>query len=250
MKNNRRNYYRILHVQSDAPLEIIRASYRAMMGPLKMHPDMGGNHEVAALINQAWEVLSDPAKRAAYDRKIESNLPKMARAARKTSSNRFTQTTQEIKKNNEPHQHVDNLFNTSLCLFCTTPLPLEIGPETCCRSCGCPLAPPPMPARMGKELFGRRRLPRMQRSQSVIVHVTQEGGPLPAKLRNISDSGMSLELEAMVREGEVIRILAHEFEALTQVLAVRWYSQRWIASVRLVSIKFAKRQGVFVSTYA
>lgn len=42
MKNNRRNYYRILHVQPDAPLEIIRASYRAMMGPLKMHPDMGG----------------------------------------------------------------------------------------------------------------------------------------------------------------------------------------------------------------
>lgn len=48
----------------------------------------------------------------------------------------------------------------------------------------------------------------------------------------------------------MIRVLAHEFEALTQVLAVRWYSQRWIASMRLVSIKFAKRQGVFISTYA
>ena len=247
MKNNRRNYYRILHVQPDAPLEIIRASYRAMMGPLKMHPDMGGNHEVAALINQAWEVLSDPAKRAAYDRKIESNLPK---TARKASSNRFTQTTQEKKHTNAPHHRTDCSFNLSVCLFCTTPLPPEIGTETCCRSCGCPLAPPPIPAKMGKELFGRRRLPRMQRSQSVIVHVTQEGGPLPAKLRNISDSGMSLELEAMVREGEVIRVLAHEFEALTQVLAVRWYSQRWIASMRLVSIKFAKRQGVFISTYA
>ena len=57
MKNNRRNYYRILHVQSDAPLEIIRASYRAMMGPLKMHPDMGGNHEVAALIKDRKSVV-------------------------------------------------------------------------------------------------------------------------------------------------------------------------------------------------
>lgn len=247
MKNNRRNYYRILHVQPDAPLEIIRASYRAMMGPLKMHPDFGGDHEIAALINQAWEVLSDPAKRAAYDRKIESNL---ANGARKTSSNRFDYAKQKSADAKASPTHTNSELDRSACLFCSTALPSEIGPETCCRSCGSPLAPPPMPVKLGKELFGRRRLPRIQRSQSVIVHVTQEGGPLPAKIRNISDSGMGLELETMVREGEVIRVLAHEFEALTQVLATRWYSQRWIISLRLVSIKFAKRQGVFVSTYA
>jgi predicted transcriptional regulator len=32
---NRRNYYRILQVQPDAPVEIIRASYRTMMRELK-----------------------------------------------------------------------------------------------------------------------------------------------------------------------------------------------------------------------
>jgi hypothetical protein len=39
---NRRNYYRILHVQEDAPEEIIRTSYRTLMQRMRMHPDLGG----------------------------------------------------------------------------------------------------------------------------------------------------------------------------------------------------------------
>ena len=64
---NRRNYYRILHVQPEAPVEVIRASYRALMGTLRQHPDLGGEHSVAVLLNEAFQVLSDPAQRAAYD---------------------------------------------------------------------------------------------------------------------------------------------------------------------------------------
>ena len=33
-----------------------------------MHPDLGGDHWHAALINEAFAALSDPEKRAAYDR--------------------------------------------------------------------------------------------------------------------------------------------------------------------------------------
>src|SRR5437762_759505 len=64
---NRRNYYRILHVQPGAPEEIIRTSYRTLMHRLKMHPDLGGDHWSAALINEAFATLSHPVKRAAYD---------------------------------------------------------------------------------------------------------------------------------------------------------------------------------------
>ena len=59
MKKNRGNYYRILHVQAEAPLEAIKASYRTLMGPLRHHPDRGGEHE-AALLNEVYAVLSDP----------------------------------------------------------------------------------------------------------------------------------------------------------------------------------------------
>jgi len=41
--NKNRSYYDLLHVQPDAPVEIIRASYRTLMLKLKRHPDMGGD---------------------------------------------------------------------------------------------------------------------------------------------------------------------------------------------------------------
>jgi len=35
---NRRHYYRILHVQPDAPLEVIKSSYRTLMTKLGSTP--------------------------------------------------------------------------------------------------------------------------------------------------------------------------------------------------------------------
>jgi curved DNA-binding protein CbpA len=67
---NRRNYYRILEVQPDAPFEVIRHNYMLLLHKLRLHPDLGGSHRDAALINIAFETLSDPEKRAAYDRKL------------------------------------------------------------------------------------------------------------------------------------------------------------------------------------
>ena len=68
--NNKRNYYRILHVQPDAPVEVIRASYRTLMQRLKQHPDLGGEHWNASLINEAHDVLVDEARRRIYDRTL------------------------------------------------------------------------------------------------------------------------------------------------------------------------------------
>ena len=65
---NKRNYYRILYVQPDAPTEVIRASYRTLMQKLKKHPDLGGEHWNASVINEAHKVLIDSAKRRVYDR--------------------------------------------------------------------------------------------------------------------------------------------------------------------------------------
>lgn len=67
---NKRNYYRILFVQPDAPVEVIRASYRTLMQKLKQHPDLGGEHWNASVINEAHQVLGDAAKRRAYDKAL------------------------------------------------------------------------------------------------------------------------------------------------------------------------------------
>ncbi len=67
---NKRNYYRILYVQPDAPSEVIRASYRTLMQKLRKHPDLGGEHWNASIINEAHAVLTDATRRRAYDREL------------------------------------------------------------------------------------------------------------------------------------------------------------------------------------
>ena len=67
MVNNRRNHYRMLFVQPDAPFEVIRANYRTLMRKLKLHPDLGGEHWNAVYVNEAYATLEDPVRRAAYD---------------------------------------------------------------------------------------------------------------------------------------------------------------------------------------
>ena len=80
MPHNRRNYYRLLHLQPDAPVAVITASYRTLMSTPRHHPDLGGDHESAALINEAYSVLSDSSRRAAYD------AARIARAIRSGSA--------------------------------------------------------------------------------------------------------------------------------------------------------------------
>ena len=67
---NRRNYYRILQVQPDAPLSVIRSNYRTLLQKLRLHPDLGGENWNASLVNQAYTTLKNPAKRADYDREL------------------------------------------------------------------------------------------------------------------------------------------------------------------------------------
>ena len=64
-------HYEILQVQPTADFEIIQAASRRMM--LRYHPDRNDSAdapEMTRRLNQAYEVLSDPGKRTAYDKEI------------------------------------------------------------------------------------------------------------------------------------------------------------------------------------
>jgi curved DNA-binding protein CbpA len=61
--------YKILQVDSEAEEEVIEAAYRRLAR--KYHPDVASGsdaQERMVRINQAWEVLRDPVRRAAVDR--------------------------------------------------------------------------------------------------------------------------------------------------------------------------------------
>jgi curved DNA-binding protein CbpA len=63
--------YKVLQVDSEADPDVIQAAYRRLAQ--KFHPDLAtgvGAGERMVLINNAWEILGDPARRAAYDQQL------------------------------------------------------------------------------------------------------------------------------------------------------------------------------------
>lgn len=70
---NRRNSYRVLRVQPDAPIAFIRQVYRTLMQNMRMHPDLGGDTHQAALINQAYRTLTRPQDRARLDKALAAS---------------------------------------------------------------------------------------------------------------------------------------------------------------------------------
>lgn len=71
------NHYDTLQVSRKASADVIRAAFRQLQG--QYHPDRNPGNETAAelsrAINAAYEVLSDPVKRAAYDAQLNAAGP-------------------------------------------------------------------------------------------------------------------------------------------------------------------------------
>lgn len=77
------NHYEFLEVSPVASPEVIRAAYRSLMQ--RYHPDKNPGDAAAAArasqVVQAYEVLSDPVRRAAYDRQLQAQAPSSAQSS-------------------------------------------------------------------------------------------------------------------------------------------------------------------------
>jgi hypothetical protein len=79
------DYYELFGVNSKAPSDEVRTAYKRLLR--QTHPDTGGTSGLFILIEQAWAVLSDPAKRAAYDKERSGGLsPESGEPETETSS--------------------------------------------------------------------------------------------------------------------------------------------------------------------
>ncbi|MCC7483692.1 MAG: DnaJ domain-containing protein [Burkholderiales bacterium] len=271
---NRRNYYRVLHVQPEAPAEIVRASYRSLMTKLRHHPDRGGDHESAALLNEAYAVLSDPDRRRRYDETL-------TRAREAVTRGQPQAPRSPVPALPAPAKHVavacdargvplvenpaaaappaaggktrlyaaaapDASASTTHCAYCGRLHPASIRHDTRCGRCESPVAPPPGAA-AGDASGCRRAAPRVAKSGVVLLQAGWREPVHRGRLRDLSVSGVSLEADSPVRPDAVMRIVGSSFDVIVKVVSCCAGRGSYALHARILTAIFAERAGTFVS---
>ena len=217
------DYYGVLHVQADAPLEIIRSSYRTLMQRLKHHPDLGGDHATAALINEAYAVLANAEKRAEYDRL------RAAGGSRPIDA----QCTAVLPQ----------------CAFCGTAYLLEREPlhDDRCSRCAAPLFPA---VRHRLEPSGQRMLSRIRKDSPVAIATRSPPAErLPAVMHDLSLNGMQVLAKRPLEEASLVRVDGDFGDAVSRVAYCRKHGDTgWAIGLEFVTLRFAQRTGNLVST--
>jgi curved DNA-binding protein CbpA len=232
--SERRNHYRVLHVQPEAPIEVIRAAYRALMSTLRAHPDLGGNPEMAARLNAAYQVLSDPEARARYDRGLRRTPRGMSAAAAGIVV---------------PHPAAWRADRR--CPFCQMPFAAEPGPGLRCTRCDSPLGPAPNAGRAGGELVGRRRGERFARPIDVVLRLSGQMSERAARLRDVSLTGLSLLHAQPLPVGSSLRVIAPQFDTVAIVVDCRPSGKLHSVHARLLTLQLLKSgRGVYVDVRA
>ena len=245
--NNRRNYYRMLHVQPDAPLDVIKASYRALMMKMRLHPDLGGDHETAALINRAYAVLSDPMGRRQYDQMLRERDPQVfpqahrcsagAALARSTPSGHDATTPREASPAKQGR-----------CVFCDTHVSLPIRADCRCPRCASPLAQPHELAASTTERFGRRAVPRLCRDEPIIFYPRWPHQGHAARLRDLSPAGISFLAQVAIELHQLVKISGATLEGVARVVSSHPAGRQYAVHAQLLTVLFLAPAGTFVSS--
>lgn len=242
---NRRNYYRILHVQPDAPTEVIHSSYRTLMMRLKMHPDLGGDEWNAALLNEAFATLGNPAKRAVYDRFIQT-----LRAAHEALLSSPAVAAEQVAS---PEPAVDpETTDGVVCAFCgaANGAPNAESSESQCYHCSSPLIPI---STVEGSSTTKRLLERMPRQLHVTcVEASRPHQSFEGTTEDVSLSGMRLITRAELSPGQRLKIQCSFADAVGVVVHVTaassTWQRRWRAGIRFLTLRAKQIRGVFLST--
>lgn len=276
---NRRNHYRLLHVQPEAPLEVIKASYRTLMMRMKLHPDLGGDHDLAAAINEAYAVLSDPHRRVEYDRQLrlrsgpemmrrptwaQPDPPRAAAPAPPAPPNQpAPQSAACAAPPTAAMAPQGDLYARSAhraaataritCAFCRIENACSKMGAPLCARCGAPLTPvrlAPIPNFSGTAM-NRRLSTRRPRQAEAVAYWGMPPQRHLVKWRDLSAGGLSVWSAQALAVGARMQLMDPEIHTVAEVVACEpGPDQQWLVRARLVTLRPIKRSGLFYATQA
>ena len=189
----------------------------------------------AALINEAYAVLTDPAKRAEYDREFQARVEETRTAAGQASA-------ESVAK------------SSGHCLFCgaqhrSSP---TAKVNAVCATCGSPLHPATL-----KRLTaaGRRAIERLPRRHSLTLYTSwpQPQG-IAGESRDVSLNGISFVTAERIPPETIVKLDSPLCKAVLRVTNAR--AERdgakgfWLIGGEFLSVVFARSRGALVSAKA
>jgi len=216
------DYYHILHVHPDAPAEIIKSSYRTLMQRLRMHPDLGGDSESAALINEAYETLIEPGRREAYDRMRRSRDTYPAAYAPQGDASPMT-----------------------ACRFCHKPFPRRAADSELlfCPSCQSPRY---KMAGLEVEESDRRNILRIPRQTPLELYTAwPQARAFPGHTVDLSLTGFRLRCAVPLKADQIIKLDARLFRAVAQVIRVARSGADAEVGGRFLTLHLERSRGAF-----
>lgn len=241
MKQNRRNFYRILHVQQDAPVEIIKASYRTCMQKLRAHPDLGGDEWNAALLNEALSVLSNPEKRRRYDRQL-SVAQTFERNIADTEKDKSTVTREQPASSRGQYT-----VSMEACSFCGAPVKADF--QECLR-CQSPLTHPTAAAPRHTDQRAFKRLDYY--SPIEVCQYWPQDEAYPGHIQNLTPHGLMIVLKCPLVTGRVIRLTSSLLDTVARVVSCNPDTKpdSYLIGLEFITLRINRPKGTFISESA
>ena len=227
----KRDYYQLLHVQPDAPSEVIKASYRTIMQRMRMHPDLGGDCESAAAINEAYAVLTEPDHRAAYDKQYSDREPEPEIAGQPAYPDVSTEPRCPFcytLKNSGRRSYGKAGSGSKTCVSCSSPL-----------SFANPVS--------GDE-NGRRAISRVPQDRLLTFYTHwPQRKPFIGRTGDISLTGMHFYSKQPLDVGQIIKLDMKVLQTVAQVARVERGAGRWDVGIRFLTLRFEQARGTFIA---
>lgn len=241
---NRRNYYRILQVQPDAPTAVIIASYAALADYPLQNQD---------LLSEAFAVLANPAIRLRYDNFLSGSANPQPEQS--PSTPRYGALVPRVNINTRKHPCTRPETTTALhhCVFCHTPFVYQLTfyPSALCLECGSPLPIATIIDQTGLCSQNHRACERTSAVGSLAFYPCWPDTPRHGVLQDLSPKGMGFLTRSPLGVSDVIKIETPHFSAVAEVIRIQQAEDGYVsAGARFLTVKFTQERGNFLVAQA